>query len=179
MAKITKQLALQVAQTMSARTYGKQIQDLKAQTGRVVRNFLQSQLPDEVLQLFLNHPKYLKTITYFYFPGYSHRFSYTAFFHFDPLPEPVIINSETKEYNEVKEYVWTQTTLVEQLTEKKEVLKTRIEETLLQLGTIKRVQQEFPEAYIEIPEEYKTKPKEQLTPSIPLEQIRKELSQKQ
>ena len=144
MAKITKQLALQVAKTMSARTYGKQIQDLKTQTGRVVRNFLQSQLPNEVLQLFLTHPKYLKTITHFYFPGYSHRFSYTSFFHFDPLPEPTKINSETKEYNETKEYVWAQSYLIEELDDKKDKLTKRIEETLLQLGTIKRVQEEFP-----------------------------------
>lgn len=149
MAKVTKNAALKVAETMANNALNPKIKELNHLVSKMLTEYAVKQTPKEIMDLYKNP----KTSNYFE-PKHKTRFCYDGLNEnwstYDLLTSvPKIMNSQgfvSVSKNDY-EFLIEKTKEIKTLESKKYNLIRKIEETLLNLGTLKRVQEEFSDAY--------------------------------
>lgn len=149
MAKVTKNAALQVAETMANEALNHKIEELNNLVSKTLTDYAVKQTPKEIMDLY-NNPK-----TSMYFDsrvrarfccdGLNENWNF-----YDLLisvPKIRDGNTHISVSKDDYEFLMEKTKEIKTLESKKISLVRKIENTLLNLGTLKRVQEEFPQAY--------------------------------
>lgn len=141
MSKITRKIAEIISKEMSNSAYDSKIAPLESRLLDMVSDEVVKSIPIEVLEISKKYPKYFITRSEVNLSDGLNRLNYVRC---RRLPsEQAVITIPSKVFAQIKE-------LHEELKALHKVkvdLINKIESTLLKLGTYKRVQSEFPEAY--------------------------------
>ena len=141
MAKITRKIAEIISKEMANSAYNSKINSLESKLLDMVSDEVIANTPIEVLEISKKYPKYFVTRSEVNLSDGVNRLNYVRC---RRLPsEQAAITVSPKVFVQIKE-------LHEELKALHKVkldLINKIESTLLSLGTYKRVQSEFPEAY--------------------------------
>jgi len=172
MAKISQKIAEKTSQKMAEERYQGEIDVLLKEASEITRKWLLTLVPTEVIETFKTSADWIKTTSYYSFPGQYNRYPRLSLY-FESLPN--IENCRKTGLEDVKNEVFALLDKADKLREEKEILRRRIEQTMLDLGSYKRLQVEFVECYNAIPSELYQKETGTRVPSIPIESIRKEL----
>lgn len=166
---ITKDIARQTAIKMIAKIEAK-VKNKKAELSELIIENYNKNLPKEILEASLKYPNYFKKSSQVLLKenGLNDSFSLTKSvcstldtYQVVFIPEVAIAKLLSKGIIELNK-----------LENKKKELRIQIENTLLNLKTYKRIQDQFPEAFEFLPEKAQT----DNALAIPIDDIRKQLS---
>lgn len=122
----------------------KEIEKKKLECGKTMREILEKEVPVEVMKVYEKNKNYIQSVTYVQIGG--HGFSYEGV----NLDKAVPRENKTYSYAIGKEDSVVMHKLINEISDlekKYKETKQTIENTLLTLGTHKRVEAEYPEAY--------------------------------
>ena len=141
MSKITRKIAEVISKEMSNSAYDSKIASLESRLLDMVSDEVIKSIPIEVLEISKKYPKYFITRSEVHLSDGVNRLNYIKC---RRLPsEQAVITVSPEVFAKIKELHDE----VKALYKVKMDLINKIESTLLKLGTSKRVQSEFPEAY--------------------------------
>lgn len=148
--RITKQIALEVAEKMAKPTFDR-VKEIKNQMYNLLRDYHMMSIPHDVVKLQKEYPSYFKTTN-------SISIEVGNFKEGVGGGESIIVpaNTNTLYINEISDKALLcklekSSAKKQRLKEKGRRLERSIESSLLQLGTYKRVQDSFNEAYGYLP----------------------------
>lgn len=150
MAKITMSLAAVIASKMAAAVYGDTIDKAKKELKDQVSEYVFAHIPDEIIEAYKKHPSYFTRRDYVSLvSGTVQLWNYKC--EIFPSWDSNIVSIS----NQQMERVNLMNKNLTKICQENDSFKYRVEQTLLSLGTYKRIKEMFPEAYDYIPTEKK------------------------
>ncbi len=150
MAKITMTMANQIAKQMGKFVYGAKQKIAEHALSSKVSEYVFAHIPNEVLDIWKKHPSYFDLRTGVTLISGSVRVS---FFRFDCQSHPAWDGNVLDLDNNQMEIINSLQEKLKKITSEKKDFETKVEATLLSLGTYKRIKESLPEAYAYIPME--------------------------
>jgi len=161
MAKITMTMANDIAKQMGSAVYGAKIKIAEHSLSIKVSEYVFAYIPVDIIHLWKRYPSYFTSRSVVYLCSASVRMSYN---YFDCQCHPVWEGNTLSVNNSQMEIINSLKTNLDKIISEKKAFETKVETTLLSLGTYKRIKEMFPEAYDYIP----TEKKEENTTAIAL-----------
>jgi len=181
MAKLTKTAAYETAKIMAGNAIDSKIEKLKDERTEIITEYARKATKPEVLALYdgnIDIQPYFKTKSYFKYACDELHEDYNSYNTSREFPR----SNLNSEYIQVSRADYDRLdqigSSISSLYEKRDQLRNKIEATLLALGTFKRIETEFPEAFQHIPKKF-TEPVSVQTPALPIEDLKAELLQYQ
>jgi len=177
MSKLTKAAANKTAQIMANNAMDVKIQEIRDLRSEIIEKGVIKMIPPVILEFFKNNPElecYISTESSFRFKCEELHECYD----YVSVSESYPSNKSSSRYvnlsNEDYEKCMSLTNEIDTINNKKYKLTSKIEATLLAIGTLKRIEKEFPEAYSVIPSNFIT-PRIVETIALPIEDLKAEL----
>ncbi len=161
MAKITMTMANDIAKQMGSAVYGAKIKVAEHSLSSKVSEYVLAYIPADIIDLWKRYPSYFTSRSVVYICSGSVRLSYD---YFDCQSHPVWDGNRLSVDNSQMEIINSLKANLDKIVSEKKAFETKVEATLLSLGTYKRIKEMFPEAYAYIP----TEKKEENTTAIAL-----------
>jgi hypothetical protein len=177
MAKVLKSAAYETAKLMANNAINPKIKTLKDEQKTIITAAAIRATPLHVLNLFDNNEElkpYFKTGSSFRYRCDGLNEDYDYYYPLRDIPR----TNTSSEYLDVNRMEYDRLIELKRevtlLNSQKSKLQDKIEATILSLGTYKRVEKEFPEAYAVIPQRY-TNPEPVQTIALPIDDLKAEL----
>lgn len=177
MAKLTKTAAYETAKAMANAALSPKIKALVDEQKKIMTDAAIRAVPAQVRVLYHDNPElqpYFKTQNNFRFKCGELHEDYSYYYTTCEVPK----SKNATEYVELtREEYDTMIELskeISSLSNKRSEIRRKIEATLLSLGTLKRIQKDFPEAFAAIPVKY-TERSTETTIALPIDELKEEL----
>jgi len=174
--KITKTAAEETAKQMANDSMNENIENSRNKLIEFVSLKVEQQVPEDLLIIFRDekYENYFRTSNCFRV-SYENKcdyFDYISLNSYFPVKNgDNIVDLQKKDYDQFVELLKRKKELIRS----KEYLIKRIYNAVLSMGTVKRLEKEFPEAFEAMPEQFKTE-RVSTTIAVPVDDILKELN---
>lgn len=145
MSKISKEVANKTAVKIAEKLQ-KKVTEARIKMEQKITEIFKKKVPKAVLEFYEKYPEYTNTTKQFYASTYGFNYKYLSFS--EHVPSNAKLTWTEKEAGEVKRLEM----IMEDLREKYKKTVQEIENTILALGTYKRVQEQCPDIYKYLPQ---------------------------